>query len=30
MSDSQNLLGVTIDRNLNFNKHVTNLCDKAS
>ena len=24
------LHGVTIDRKLNFNKHVTNLCDKAS
>ena len=29
-SDSQKLLGVTIDRKLNFNEHVTNLCDKAS
>ena len=29
-SDSQKLLAVTIDRKLNFNKHVTNLCDKAS
>ena len=29
-SNSQNLLGATIDRKLNFNKHVTNLCDKAS
>ena len=29
-SDSQQLLGVTIDRKLNFNKHVANLCDKAS
>ena len=29
-SDSQKLLGLTIDRKLNFNKHVTNLCDKAS
>ena len=28
-SDSQKLLGVTIDRKLNFNEHVTNLCDKA-
>ena len=29
-SNSQKLLGVTIDRKLNFNKHVTNLYDKAS
>ena len=29
-SDSQKLLGVTIDRKLNFKEHVTNLCDKAS
>ena len=29
-SDSQKLLGVTIYRKLNFNEHVTNLCDKAS
>ena len=29
-SDSQKLLGVTIDRKLNFNEHVTYLCDKAS
>ena len=29
-SSSQNLPGVTIDRKLNFNEHVTNLCDKAS
>ena len=29
-SDSQKLLGVTIERKLNFNEHVTNLCDKAS
>ena len=29
-SDSQELLGVTIDRKLNFNEHLTNLCDKAS
>ena len=28
--NSQKLLGVTIDRKLNFNEHVTNLCDKAS
>ena len=28
--DSQKLLDVTIDRKLNFNEHVTNLCDKAS
>ena len=29
-SNSQKPLGVTIDRKLNFNEHVTNLCDKAS
>ena len=29
-SDSQKLLGVTIDRKLNFNEHVTNLCGNAS
>ena len=29
-SSSQKRLGVTIDRKLNFNEHVTNLCDKAS
>ena len=29
-SNSQKLLGVTIDRKLNSNEHVTNLCDKAS
>ena len=29
-SHSQKLLRVTIDRKLNFNEHVTNLCDKAS
>ena len=29
-ADSQKLLGVTIDRKLNFNEHVTNLCDNAS
>ena len=29
-SDSQKRLGVTIDRKLNFNEHVTNLCDKSS
>ena len=29
-SNSRKLLGVTIDRNLNFNEHVTNQCDKAS
>ena len=29
-SDSQKLLGVTIDRKLNFNEYVTNLCNKAS
>ena len=28
-SNSQKL-GVTIDRKLNFNEHVTKLCDKAS
>ena len=28
--NSQKLLSVTIDRKLNFNEHVTNLCDKAS
>ena len=28
-SDSQKLLGVTIDKKLNFDEHVTNLCDKA-
>ena len=29
-SISQKLLGVTIDRKLSFNEHVSNLCDKAS
>ena len=29
-SASQNLLGVTIDKKLNFNKHLSNFCDKAS
>ena len=29
-SDSQKLVGVTIERKLNFNEHVTTLCDKAS
>ena len=29
-SDSQKLLGVTIDRKLNFNEYLTNLCDKVS
>ena len=29
-SDSQKLLGVTIDRKLNFNEHVTSLSDKTS
>ena len=29
-SDSQKLFGVTVDRHLNFNEHITNLCDKAS
>ena len=28
-SNSQTLFGVTIDRKLNFNEHVTNLCDKV-
>ena len=28
-SDSQKLLGVTIDRKLNFHEQVTNLCDKV-
>ena len=28
--DSRKLLSVTIDRKLSFNKHGTNLCDKAS
>ena len=27
---SQKILGVAIDRKLNFSEHVTNLCDKAS
>ena len=27
---SQNLLGFTIDRKLNFHDHVSNLCNKAS
>ena len=30
MKTSQKLLGVMIDRKLNFNKHLTNLCDKTS
>ena len=29
-SVSQKIIGVTIDRKMNFTKHVTNLCDKAS
>ena len=29
-SNSQKLLGVTIDWQLNFNENITNLCDKAS
>ena len=29
-SNSQKLLGVTIDRKLNFNKHFPDLCDTAS
>ena len=29
-SNSQKPLGVATDRKLNFNKHVINLCDKAS
>ena len=29
-SNSQKPIGVTIDRKLNFNEHVTNPCDKAS
>ena len=29
-SGFQKLLGVTIERKLNFNKYVTNLCDRAS
>ena len=29
-SDSQKFLGVTIDKKLSFNEHLTNLCDKAS
>ena len=29
-ANSQKLLGVAIDRKLNFNEHVTNLCDNAS
>ena len=28
--NSQKRLGVTIEKKLNFNEHVTNLCDKAS
>ena len=29
-SASQKLLGITIDRHLNFNEHVSNLCKTAS
>ena len=29
-SVSQKLLGITIDRHLNFNEHVSNLCKTAS
>ena len=29
-SASQKLLGVTIDRHLNFNEHVSNLCETTS
>lgn len=29
-SGSQELLGVTIDRNLNFNEHISKPCEKAS
>ena len=29
-TESQKLLGVTFDRKLHFNEHVSNLCDKAS
>ena len=29
-SDSQKHLGVTVDRKLNFDEHLTSLCDKAS
>ena len=28
--DNQILLGITIDSNLSFNKHINNLCEKAS
>ena len=28
--DNQVLLGITIDSNLSFNKHINNLCKKAS
>ena len=28
-SNKQNLLGLDMDRNLNFNKHVSSLCRKA-
>ena len=29
-SSEEKLLGVTIDKNLNFNTHLSNLCKKAS
>ena len=29
-SDQEKLLGVTLDKTLNFKTHVTNLCKKAS
>ena len=29
-SDSSKPVGVTVDRKLNFKKHITNLCDKVS
>ena len=29
-SDEEKLLGVTLDRKLNFKNHVSNLCKKAS
>ena len=29
-ADSQKLLDVTIERKLNFNEHLTNLCDQTS
>ena len=30
ISDSEKLLGVTIDRSLSFNEHLCNLCKKTS